>query len=70
MKEIRYRSRFALPAAESDFVCALAQLLNLSPDQTIQFLVRFFADWDQEFAKTVWAQARKDGRGPWRPPDR
>lgn len=70
MKEIRYRSRFALPAAESDYVCALAKLLNLSPDQALQFLVRLFASDDPEFARAVWAQARKDGRGPWRPPDR
>lgn len=70
MKEIRYRSRFSLPAAESDFVCALAQLLKLSPDQAIQFLVRFFADQDPDFAKSVWKKALSDGRGPWRPPDR
>ena len=66
MRKFAYKSRFSLPAAESDFVCALAKLLNLSPDDAVRFLVRYFAEWsDPNFARLVWAQAKSDDRGPW-----
>lgn len=70
MKEYRmkYKSRFELPIAESDFVCALARILNADPDDTLRVIVRMFAKSDPDFAREVWRQAGADGRGPWSPP--
>lgn len=61
-----YKSRFRLPRAEADFVCALGRVMGLSPDDALAFLVRWFAESDRPFAKYVFSRARRDGRGPWR----
>lgn len=65
MREIAYKSRFSLPAAEADFVCALAKLLNCSPDDALRVIVRHWASEDPAFSADIWAQAKSDGRGPW-----
>ena len=69
MRDIRYKSRFALPIAESDFVCALAAEAGISPDEALSLLIRWFAHDESDFAKSVWARAKADGRGPWVKPD-
>ena len=61
-----YKSRFQLPRAEADFVCAMAAELQLEPDAVIQFLVRYFAFDDPSFAQHIWQRAKADGRGPWK----
>lgn len=63
---LSYRSRFSLPVAEADFVCALAKELNLSPDDAVVFLIRNFASSHRAFAKKVFSRAKADGRGPWK----
>ena len=70
MKKFRmkYKSRFELPLAESDFVCALARLLEADPDETLRVIIRMFAEQDRDFTREVWRQAGADGRGPWSPP--
>ena len=66
MRDIAYKSRFSLPIAESDFVCALAAEAGMSPDQALALLVRWFAAYDEQFAKSIWQRAKADGRGPWK----
>lgn len=66
MKKLLYKSRFALPAAEADFVCALARLLNCSPDDALRVIIRHWAEEGPEFSREIWARALSDGRGPWK----
>lgn len=68
MSNFRYVSRFSLPLAEADFVCALAEMLRLSPDQAVCALIRWFARQNPDLAHDVWAKALDDHRGPWKPP--
>jgi len=62
----RYKSRFSLPSAEADFVCALAAVLGCSPDEALSTLVRLFAKENAAFALEIWHRALRDGRGPWK----
>lgn len=66
MYQLQYKSRFSLPIAESDFVCAMAAEAGMSPDQALAMLVRWFAHDESELAKTIWQRAKADGRGPWK----
>lgn len=66
MYQLSYKSRFSLPLAESDFVCALAAEAGVSPDQALAMLVRWFAHDESDLAKSIWARAKADGRGPWK----
>jgi hypothetical protein len=70
MKEFdfKYRSRFSLPAAEADYVCALARLLHADPDEALRAIIRMWADLDKDLSREIWRQAGADGRGPWSPP--
>lgn len=70
MKEFKfkYKSRFELPRAEADFVCALARILNDSdPDLVLRAIIRIFARECDELRREVWRMAGEDGRGPWPP---
>lgn len=62
---IDYKSRFELPVAEADFVCALAKLLGVKPDEALAALIRLFAKENREVARDIWHRAASDGRGPW-----
>ena len=65
MREIVYKSRFSLPLAESDFVCALAKLLGCSPEDALRVIIRHWAGEDPAFSAEIWQCAKADGRGPW-----
>lgn len=65
MRKLVYKSRFNLPAAEADFVCALAKLLNCSPDDALRVIIRHWAGEDPDYSASIWAQAKADDRGPW-----
>lgn len=67
MRKIVYKSRFALPAPEADFVCALAHVLNCSPDDALRVIIRHWAEEDPVFSRKIWQRAKDDGRGPWPP---
>ena len=67
MRKIVYKSRFALPAPEADFVCALARVLNCSPEDALRVIIRHWAEGDEQFSRKIWQRAKADGRGPWPP---
>ena len=60
-----YKSRFALPVAEADFVCALAQIMGCLPDEALKAIIRHWAKDNHDVALDSWHRAFSDGRGPW-----
>lgn len=62
----RFKSRFSLPPAEADFVCALALELRVDPDTALRLLIRHWAKSDPSFSRRIWALAKENGRGPWK----
>ena len=73
MIKLKYKTRFELPAAESDFVCAISKWIfeydgsNVQPEEIIIAMIRSYArTLGKDLCKEIWNQAKKDGRGPWK----
>lgn len=63
MKEMKYKSRFELPIEVADYVCAIAKLCKMSPDECLASLIVSFARSHPEVSEDVWKQAKVDNRG-------